>query len=55
MFTGIVQHSGRLRGFAKGKTELLVEAPGLPVEIGGSVAVDARGIRENLIQSAGGH
>jgi riboflavin synthase len=40
MFTGIVQHSGRLRGFAKGKTELLVEAPGLPVEIGGSVAVD---------------
>ena len=40
MFTGIVQHSGRFRGFAKGKTELLVEAPGLAVEIGGSVAVD---------------
>jgi riboflavin synthase len=40
MFTGIVQHSGRFRGFVKGKTELLVEAPGLAVEIGGSVAVD---------------
>jgi riboflavin synthase len=40
MFTGIVQHSGRFRGFAKGKTELLVEAPVLAVEIGGSVAVD---------------
>ncbi|MGD0782778.1 MAG: riboflavin synthase [Candidatus Aminicenantales bacterium] len=40
MFTGIVQHSGRLRGFAKGRTELLVEAPGLAVEIGGSVAVN---------------
>jgi len=40
MFTGIVQQSGRFRGFAKGKTELLLEAPGLAVEIGGSVAVD---------------
>ncbi len=40
MFTGIVQQSGRFRGFGKGKTELLVEAPGLAVEIGGSVAVD---------------
>ena len=40
MFTGIVQSSGRFRGFAKGRTELLVEAPGLTVEIGGSVAVD---------------
>ena len=40
MFTGIVQSSGRFRGFAKGRTELLVEAPGLAVEIGGSVAVD---------------
>ena len=40
MFTGIVQSSGRFRGFAKGRTELLVEASGLAVEIGGSVAVD---------------
>ena len=40
MFTGIIQQSGRFRGFAKGKTELLVEASGLAVEIGGSVAVD---------------
>ena len=40
MFTGIVQSSGRFRGFAKGRTELLVEASGLAVEIGGSGAVD---------------
>jgi riboflavin synthase len=35
-----LQSSGRFRGFAKGRTELLVEASGLAVEIGGSVAVD---------------
>jgi riboflavin synthase len=40
MFTGIIQRSGRFVGFGKGKTELLVEAPGLGVEVGGSVAVD---------------
>jgi riboflavin synthase len=51
MFTGIVQHSGRFRGFAKGKTELLVEASGLTVEIGGSVAVD--GVCLSLIRREG--
>jgi riboflavin synthase len=51
MFTGIVQHSGRFRGFAKGKTELLVEASGPTVEIGGSVAVD--GVCLSLIRREG--
>ncbi len=51
MFTGIIQQTGRFRGFAKGKTELLVEAPSLAIEIGGSIAVD--GVCLSVIRQEG--
>jgi riboflavin synthase len=51
MFTGIIQKTGRVRGFAKGKTELLVEAPDLAVERGGSVDVD--GVCLSVIRQEG--
>jgi riboflavin synthase len=52
MFTGIVQQSGLFRGLARGKTEFLVEAPGLDVAIGGSVAVE--GVCLSLIRREAG-
>jgi riboflavin synthase len=41
MFTGIVSHQGRFRGYRKGRSEMAVEAPGLAsrIAIGDSVAV----------------
>lgn len=42
MFTGLVSHQGRFGGFRKGRSEILVEAPGLApkVSTGDSVAVN---------------
>jgi riboflavin synthase len=42
MFTGLVTHQGRFRGFRKGRTEMAVEAPGLAAKLpaGASVAVN---------------
>jgi len=42
MFTGIVSHHGRFGGFRKGRSEILVEAPGLAPKVspGESVAVN---------------
>ena len=42
MFTGIIHHSGKLKGFGEGRKKLLVEAPGIAgsAGIGDSVAVD---------------
>jgi riboflavin synthase alpha subunit len=42
MFTGIISHQGRFRGFRKGRSEILVEAPGVAPRIapGDSVAVN---------------
>jgi riboflavin synthase len=53
MFTGIIQGTGRFRGFGKGKTEMIIEAPEAAgrIEIGGSVAVD--GICLSVIRREG--
>jgi len=42
MFTGIIAHQGRFRGYRRGRTEIAVEAPGLAgqTQPGGSVAVN---------------
>ena len=42
MFTGIIAHQGRFRGYRRGRSEIAVEAPGLAGKIqpGGSVAVN---------------
>jgi riboflavin synthase len=42
MFTGIVSHQGLVRGYRNGRTELVVEAPGLAPKLapGDSLAVD---------------
>ncbi len=42
MFTGLVSHRGRFGGFRKGRSEALVEAPGLAAKVsaGDSVAVN---------------
>jgi len=42
MFTGIISHQGRFRGYRKGRSEMAVEAPGLApkVAVGDSVAVN---------------
>jgi riboflavin synthase len=42
MFTGIISHQGRFRGYGRGRAELTVEAPGLAgkVATGDSVAVN---------------
>ncbi len=42
MFTGIISHQGRFRGFRQGRSEILVEAPGVAPRIapGDSVAVN---------------
>jgi riboflavin synthase len=42
MFTGIVSHQGFVRGYRNGRTELVVEAPGLAPKLapGDSLAVD---------------
>jgi len=42
MFTGIISHQGRFRGFRKGRSEMAVEVPGLADRIaaGDSVAVN---------------
>jgi len=42
MFTGIISHQGRFGGYRKGRSEILVEAPGLAAKVapGDSVAVN---------------
>ena len=42
MFTGIISHRGRFRGYRKGRSEMAVEAPGLAAKLqaGDSVAVN---------------
>jgi riboflavin synthase len=42
MFTGIISHQGRFRGYRKGRSEMSVEAPGLAGNLapGDSVAVN---------------
>ena len=42
MFTGIISHQGRFRGFRKGRSEMAVEAAGLAgkLAVGDSVAVN---------------
>jgi riboflavin synthase len=42
MFTGIISHQGRFRGYRKGRSEILIEAPGLAAKAapGASVAVN---------------
>jgi riboflavin synthase len=42
MFTGIIAHQGRFRGYGRGRAELAVEAPGLAGKVtpGDSVAVN---------------
>jgi riboflavin synthase alpha subunit len=42
MFTGIISHQGRFRGFRRGRSEILVEAPGLQARVtpGDSIAVN---------------
>ena len=42
MFTGIISHQGRFRGYRKGRSEMSVEAPGLAGKLaaGDSVAVN---------------
>jgi riboflavin synthase len=42
MFTGIISHQGRFRGYGRGRAELTVEAPGLAGKVapGDSVAVN---------------
>jgi len=42
MFTGLISHQGRFRGYRRGRSEIAVEAPELAgkVEPGASVAVD---------------
>ena len=42
MFTGIISHQGRFRGYRKGRSEMAVEAPGLAARLtaGGSIAVN---------------
>jgi len=54
MFTGIVGHIGRFRGFRQGKKEMAVEAPGLGpgIAVGDSVAVN--GVCLSVIRKDGG-
>jgi len=42
MFTGIISHRGRFRGYRQGRSEMAVEAPGLAAKLraGDSVAVN---------------
>ena len=42
MFTGIIAHQGRFGGYRKGRSEMIVEAPGLAAKVatGDSVAVN---------------
>jgi riboflavin synthase len=53
MFTGIIQGTGVFRGFRKGRTELLLEAPASAptIPIGGSLAVD--GVCLTLVRKEG--
>ena len=42
MFTGIIAHQGRFGGYRKGRSEMIVEAPGLAAKVasGDSVAIN---------------
>jgi riboflavin synthase len=54
MFTGLVSHQGRFRGYRRGRAEIAVESPGLAARVaaGGSVAVN--GVCLTVAGAAGG-
>jgi riboflavin synthase len=49
MFTGIVSHQGRFRGYRKGRSELAVEAPGLASKIAAGDSVAVNGVCLTLV------
>lgn len=54
MFTGIVGHMGRFRGFLRGKTEMAIEAPDLAARFGAGDSVAVDGVCLSVIRAERG-
>ena len=49
MFTGIISHQGRFRGYRKGRSEMAVEAPGLAAKLAAGDSVAVNGVCLTLV------
>ena len=49
MFTGIISHQGLFRGYRKGRSELVVEAPGLAAKLQAGESLAVNGVCLSLV------
>ena len=51
MFTGIITHQGLFRGYRRGRSEIVVEAPGLPGGLAAGQSLAVNGVCLSLLAS----